>query len=221
MKTTRKFIGLLLLTFMALHFCPLMAGEGETTNPSPVEADDLAEVAERLQLKGEKEAHFREFRYFPFRFEPVQLEGIIRISKEWGTSIEYPDKGRMVIVDPDGILLRRERENGAIEEKKMSMEKSGTASLFAALFDFNTEFLKENFALHWSETESGWKLDLIPSNGSDWKLKRIVLEGEGDQFEEIEVDFGRGRRIEIQPGEECEAEKLFGSTERQKYFRRP
>ena len=64
----------------------------------------LDELERRAQASDARVVRFRESRRFPFRSKPVELGGIVRIDKQQGTSIEYPEKDIAIIVDENGMV---------------------------------------------------------------------------------------------------------------------
>lgn len=192
----------------------------EESGQAEVDVDyALSVLQERSERAPARFVAFREERVFPFRDKPVSLEGEIRIDRELGASIYYPEKRAAVIVDGEGLLLRRFDGEGRFRQRALNRRQADEgADLLALLLSFDRQALEERFRM---ETEGGpddWTLYLYPKNGSKEDLERVVLESDGQGLRRIGIELSGGRAFRILPQEEEEGE-AFSQEERERYFR--
>ncbi len=142
-------------------------------------------------------SRFEERRYFPFRQQPVVLQGEIRMSPGHGLSLHYfTPKPLTVIVDRAGVLMRDEhgRERSAPDDRRA---QAATAGLSEVL-QFDLPKLTRDFEVHGRRDAAGWTLGFVPR---DPKLGRlvgaVVVHGTDHRVDRIEIIRSDRQRIEI------------------------
>lgn len=161
---------------------------------------------------------FEEARTFPFRSKPTTLEGVARISSELGVSIEYPAKDVVMVVDDEGLLLRRLKDDGRAREREIDSKQGETADLIAATMDFDAEALRRLFELSASGSEEEWTLTLTPKAELDSNVERMSIHSDNESVRRITVDLEGRRSVRIEVLEE-RALDGFSERERELYFR--
>ena len=162
-------------------------------------------------------ADFAERRFFPFKKEPVELAGEVRVSAARGLSLHYtaPDE-RTVILDAQGIVIR-----GPAGEKTPPADPRAAAANDALLhilrFDFSA--LEKDFELFGQREGGGWTLVLVPrTEALRQSVGRITVAGAGATIRHIEIRRSAKQAIEIiiQPPRPPVA---FTPEEVKRYFR--
>jgi len=169
----------------------------------------------QLALVHNRQSHFEERRYFPFRTGPVILSGTVRISPREGLSLEYqsPDP-RIMIIDGEGLLMRdaKGRDRSVPNDPHLAQ----SLGAFVSILRFDPVQIRRQYVLHGSRAGDNWRLSLIPQ-GTDWSA--IVLTGQGDTLSAIELIRTTNQRITIAlSGSQDGVE--FSPADRSRYFRR-
>jgi len=135
---------------------------------------------------GDVAADFSEQRFFPFKKQPVELKGEVRVSPTRGLSLHYtaPDE-HVVILDEKGILIR-----APAGEKAPPADPRATSANEALLhllrFDFPA--LEKDFELYGERDQGKWSLVLVPrTDGLRRSVGRISATGEGSTIRHIEI----------------------------------
>jgi len=204
------------LTLGCLFAAPAVADEA----PGAAAGSVFEELRASLREAPLREIHFREERHFPFRFRPVELEGIVRLHAGTALSIEYPAKDNAVLIDDKGILMRSWSGDGERRERTPPSSDAALAELLRALFEFDQPRLEEDFRINaGAAPEAGaWRLNFEAREAEGNRFESIAVEGAGRQVDWIEIDFGSGKRIEIRPVE-SKIRAGFSGSERARYFR--
>lgn len=161
---------------------------------------------------------FEEARTFPFRSKPTTLSGIARISDELGVSIEYPSKSAVMLVDDEGMLLRRLKEGGKPRERAIDAKEGQAADLIAATMEFDKEALLRLFELSATGSEDDWTLTLIPKSELDSNVEKMSIQSDDEAVRRILVELEGRRSVQIDILEE-RALDGFSEEERARYFR--
>lgn len=142
-------------------------------------------------------SQFEERRYFPFRAEPVVLNGEIRLSPERGLSLHYfGSREQTVIVDRAGVLMRdgRGRQRAAPND---SRAQAATSGLFEVL-RFELPSLVKDFEVHAGGTPAGWTLGFVPRDPKLAELiGAVVVQGAQARVQQIDLLRSDKQRIEI------------------------
>ena len=131
-------------------------------------------------------ADFTEQRYFPFRKEPVELRGEVRVSGPRGLSLRYtaPEE-RTVILDDQGVLIR-----APAGEKTPPADPRAAAANAALLHVLRFDFpaLEQDFELYGRRDGPGWTLGLVPrTEALRRSVGRITVTGEAATISRIEI----------------------------------
>lgn len=184
--------------------------------------DGLAETLEQLQAQANaapaREVLFSERRFFPFRKEPVELEGVLRMWEGRGLSISYPEKRIGIVADDEGVLMRKYAKDGAFRQKDAGASQAETVELMKAAFAFDVVALQESFDMEWRGESEGWTIAMTPKEGDRAKIERLTVSGKDATVERIEMSFAGDRRVEIHPKEETVLSG-FSDEDEQMYFR--
>jgi hypothetical protein len=143
-------------------------------------------------------ANFGERRWFPFRKQPVELTGEVRVSADHGLSLHYrtPEQ-RIVIVDQHGLLVREKSgETSAPSDPRASAVND--ALLHILRLDFGA--LQHDFDVRGTHDNHQWSIELIPRSedlrrvigliavsGADTNVWRIELRHSPKQYVEIQM----------------------------------
>lgn len=176
------------------------------------------ELIVKLAPSRTRQSRFEERRYFPFRREPVVLQGEVRIVPELGLSLRYVGaESRVMIVDQKGLLMRDEqgRERAAPTD---SRAQAATGALVNVLrFDFAA--LKREFVVHGRRDGDAWTLGFVPRDADIANLIGVlVVSGRQHTLERIEMVKSPTQRIEIAIRDTLEDVIFTGDTLR-RYFR--
>lgn len=161
---------------------------------------------------------FREARHFPFRRQPVELTGEIRIAPERGLSLRYQTpQEQIMIVDSDGVLMRdaegRERRVGG-DRRATTLSLTLTHIL---RFDFAA--LAQDFDLLGAHEETRWKIEFIPRDEALLKqLGIITVDGREARLNGIRMQRSAQQKIVITIGETID-DVAFTADEISHYFR--
>lgn len=173
---------------------------------------------ERAQNMGTREVRFVEKRIFPFRSKAATVEGKVRLSDSLGVSIEYPDKDAVLVIDDEGLIMRRLKDNGRVRERKVALEDAAFAGLMASVMKFDREELDEAFNISVGGTPTDWVLKLIPRGEYSGKVVGASIHADAEKVNEVRIDLEGSREIVIEIIEETPVEG-FGPDEIETYFR--
>lgn len=161
-------------------------------------------------------AEFTEQRFFPFKQQPVELQGESRVSATRGLSLHYTKpEDRTVILDEKGVLLR-----APAGEKAPAADPRAAAANAALLnvlrFDFAA--LEQDFEIYGEREGEAWQLALVPrTDGLRRSVGRIAVAGSGVTVSRIEIRRSARQAIVIVLGEPRRA--AFTAAELKQYFR--
>ncbi len=158
-RTAAAMLALLLL-------CAIHAGAAETdplVNPEhrlAAPASDWSDLSNAFAHNPDITAGFAEHRYFPFKTEPVELHGEVRVSAVHGLSLHYTAPAEAtVILDDHGMLIR------TADGEKTPPADPGAAAANAALrhiLRLDLDALAKDFDLYGERDGASWTLALVP-----------------------------------------------------------
>jgi glycosyltransferase involved in cell wall biosynthesis len=162
-------------------------------------------------------ADFTERRFFPFKKEPVELKGEVRVSATRGLSLHYtaPDE-RTVILDGQGMLIRE-----ATAEKAPPADPRARAANDALLHILRFDFaaLEKDFELYGQRTGGVWTLVLVARTEAIRRgIGLITVAGEETVVRRIELRHSAKQYVEIlnaPPGPAA----AFTADELKRFFR--
>lgn len=131
-------------------------------------------------------ADFTETRRFPFKKEPVQLAGEVRVSAPRGLSLHYtvPEE-RTVILDDQGVLLRLP---GGQKAPPADPRAAAANQALLHLLRFDLAGLEKDFELHGRRDGENWELALDPrTDALRRSVGRITAGGVGPTIRHIEI----------------------------------
>ncbi len=191
----------------------LVNAEHRLTPAAPVWSDLIEAFAHNPDIV----ADFAERRFFPFKKEPVELTGEVRVSATRGLSLHYtvPEE-RTVILDAEGVLIR-----APAGEKTPPADPRATAANEALLHILRFDFpaLEKDFELYGQRDGEAWRLALIPrTDALRRSIGRITVGGVGATIRQIEIRRSAKQAIEItiQPPRPPVA---FAADELKRFFR--
>ncbi|HEY4301769.1 MAG TPA: glycosyltransferase [Candidatus Didemnitutus sp.] len=173
-------------------------------------------LADRIAHAADLEAPFTEQRFFPFKRDPVELHGEVRVSPTRGLSLHYrvPDE-RIVILDGKGVVIRATGDTAPPEDPRAGAVNQ--ALLHILQFDFAA--LARDFDLYGDMSDQGWSLDLVPRTSAQrHAFSRISVSGRDVVVHHIELFHSAHQRIEIEIGEPRPATP-FTPDEVRRFFR--
>jgi glycosyltransferase involved in cell wall biosynthesis len=196
---------------------PLVNPDHRIAPASPAWSDLAAAFAHQPDVT----AGFTERRQFPFKKDPVELQGEVRVSTARGLSLHYtaPEE-RIVILDSRGVLIR----TGAGQTAPPADPRAGAANdaLFHILrFDFG--ILEKDFELYGQRNDGTWIVALVPRTEAQRRsIGRITVSGEaspvGPAVRRIELRRSAKQVIEIAIAAPQPAVP-FNADELKKFFR--
>ena len=216
LRRTRRGALPLLLFVATLAASPSRAAP--LVNPDPIiAATDArwAPILHQLAQPENRQSHFEERRYFPFRTGPVVLSGTVRISPARGLSLEYqkPDY-RMVIVDNGGLLMRD--SSGRDQPVPNDPHLSQAAGAFVSILHFDERQIEAQYILHGSQAGADWRISLEPRQAGDWSA--VVLTGNAGGLTGIELVRSKSIRITIALSA-SQPDATFTPADLTRYFR--
>lgn len=173
---------------------------------------------EQLAPNKTRQSKFEEHRYFPFRKEPVRLEGEIRIVPELGLSLRYlRPEPRVLIIDQKGLLMR-DAEGRDRPAPSDSRAVTATSALVHVL-RFDLAALEKEFVLYGRQRGDAWELAFVPRDPTFANLLGVlVVSGERGTLRKIEMIKSPTQRIEITIRDTQENVLFTGDTLR-RFFR--
>ena len=191
--------GLALVLLCALHVSarageadPLVRAEYRLAPGAPAWSD----LAGTFAHNPDTAADFTERRFFPFKKEPVELKGEVRVSTARGLSLHYtaPEE-RTVILDARGVLIR-----GAAGEKAPPADPRASAANEALLHVLRFDFaaLEKDFELYGRRDGAEWTLALVSrTEALRRSVGRITVAGDAATVRHIEIRRTAKQAIEI------------------------
>lgn len=191
--------------------------ERETGALPAVRADEPAwrEVAAWFAERPTVQAEFEERRRFPFRKEPVVLQGEVRVSRERGLSLRYTSpEERVVILDGQGVLVRDARGQQAPPDARA---EAGQRALLHVL-RMDLAALEKEFEVFGGRHGERWELRLAPRDaGLRRAIGEIIVDGERAEVRRIELRRSERQHITITMANARAAE--FGDGDVKRFFR--
>ncbi|HEX2861271.1 MAG TPA: glycosyltransferase [Lacunisphaera sp.] len=191
---------------------PLVAPEYLLPPSAPAWGDMIAAFANNPDIT----ADFTEQRYFPFKKEPVALQGEVRVSGPRGLSLHYtaPEE-RTVILDDQGVLIRVPAGEKAVPPDPRAA--AANAALLKVL-RFDLVALQQDFELYGRRDGATWTLGLVPrTDALRRSVGRIVVEGTEAAVSRIEIRRTARQAILIRMGPPRAA--TFTPAEVTRFFR--
>jgi hypothetical protein len=193
----------------------------ETPSPAlnPIRPDDPSwrELAAAFAKRGNVTANFAERRWFPFRQQPVELSGEVRVSAERGLSLHYrtPEQ-RIIVVDQQGLLIREAGgESSAPADPRAAAVND--ALLHILRLDFGA--LEHDFELRGQRDAHQWSIELIPRSEELRRvIGRIAVSGADTAVWRIELRHSPKQYVEIQMSQPFPPTP-FSPDELKRYFR--
>jgi hypothetical protein len=180
-------------------------------------APGWAELLAAFAGRRDSLAQFIERRHFPFRKQPVELTGVVRVSKQHGLSLQYvAPEARIVIFDARGVVLRDARgDRSPPADPRAAAANSALANVLR--FDFPA--LEKDFSIAGRRDGARWHLLFSPRTDA---IRRTVGEirvaGEGPHVTAIELRRTERQFIEIAMHGN-ESRDAFSAEELARYFR--
>ena len=165
-----------------------------------------------------REIDFREERAFPFRSKPIELTGIVRLWRDRGISIEYPEDKTILILDDLGVLMRKIADDGSFKERSSGLGDGAMASLLKAALGFDKAELEQLFFLTWYEDAEEWSIVMTPRIEQENTIEQVTMSGQALLISKIELGFSGRKKITIIPKDE-QINDGFSLEEQKKYFR--
>ncbi|SDS13402.1 Glycosyltransferase involved in cell wall bisynthesis [Opitutus sp. GAS368] len=154
------------------------------------------DLADLFAHQPDTAADFTERRQFPFKREPVELQGEARVSAARGLSLHYTSpEDRTVILDAQGLLIR-----ARTGEKSPPADPRATAANGALrhLLRFEFAALEPDFELYGRRDGDSWILALAPRTDLlRQSIGRITVAGEAAAVRRIELRRSARQVIEI------------------------
>ena len=213
--------GVLLVTLAFGGGAPLAGVEVEP--PVPTErrlapgAPDWADLQAAFAHHADVTADFTERRTFPFKKQPVELRGEVRVSAERGLSLNYttPEQ-RTVILDAKGLLVR-----SAGRQETPPTDPRAAAANQALLHVLRLDFvaLEKDYELSGHRDGAAWTLVLVARTEELRRgMGRITVTGAADNVRAISLRRSARQVIDIAI-EPPRPPATFTAEELKKYFR--
>lgn len=194
----------------------VLATENVIANPAsnPAWGSLFAELGQPVN----RFSRFEERRIFPFRSQPIILEGEIRIVPGRGLSLSYSGpKPHLIIIDDQGVLMRDERgrERSAPDDSRAR----GATSALSHILRFDLPALEKDFEVHGVRESDAWTLGFVPRDQNLTKsLGTIIVQGQNSHLERIEMLKSDDQRIEILI-KDAQANVIFPLDVLRRFFR--
>jgi len=162
-------------------------------------------------------ADFSERRQFPFRKEPVELTGEVRVSATRGLSLRYlVPEARTVILDAQGVLVREP----AGQKAAPADPRAGAANeALLRILRLDLVTLQRDFELYGEHDGAAWTLVMLPRTAAlQRNVGRITVDGEAVTIRRIEIRRTPTQSIEILIAPPRPA-RAFTAAELKQYFR--
>lgn len=193
---------------------PLVHPDHRIAAASPAWTDLVGAFADHADIA----ADFTEHRHFPFKQDPVELQGEVRVSTRRGLSLHYTAPAETtVILDDQGLLIR-----AAGNEKAPPADPRAAAANAALrhLLRFDLAALEKDFELY-GRRDAGpaWTLVLVPRTETLRRsVGRITAAGEAAAIRRIEIRRSARQAIVITIGMPRPA-AAFTADEIKRFFR--
>ncbi|MBI3885560.1 MAG: glycosyltransferase [Opitutae bacterium] len=206
----------------------LLAGAlfGGTAEPDPLvnaahrlapDAAGWADLLAAFAQRPDTTADFTERRFFPFKKQPVELRGEVRVSAAHGLSLHYTAPvDRTVILDEQGMLVR-----GAAGERELPADPRARAANEALrhILRFDFAALAKDFEIYGRRDGGAWSLALVARTaGLRRGLGSIAVSGEGAVVRRIELRHSAKQFVEINNAPP-RPPAAFTAEELKRYFR--
>jgi len=171
-----------------------------------------------MAAQGAVYARFTELRWFPFRKDPTELTGEMRLSPSLGLSLHYtaPDNSTM-IVDEEGLMQRTAGGRNRIAPD--NPRYTGLTAALLPVMRFDLPALARTFTVAAARDGEAWRLDFTPRDADLAKtFGRITVQGEGTAVRRLEFRRDAKQRIEILVGT-ARPGASFTEADVKKYFR--
>jgi hypothetical protein len=162
---------------------PLVAPEHRIAAASPAWADLSDAFADHPDIT----ADFAERRHFPFKKEPVELQGEVRVSTRRGLSLHYIAPAETtVILDDQGLLIRAA---GGVKAPPADPRAAAANEALRHLLRFDLVALEKDFELYGQRGDGpAWTLVLVPRTETLRRsVGRITAAGEAATIRHIEI----------------------------------
>jgi len=190
------------VTLALLFVCGSMGRAAETDpllNPAhrlPPAAPAWQDLSEAFAHSPDATADFTERRFFPFKKEPVELKGEVRVSTTRGLSLHYtaPEE-RTVILDQQGVLIRAPAgEKAPPADPRAAVANEALRHILR--FDFAA--LEKDFELYGQRDGEAWTLALVARTETLRRsVGRITVTGMAVTIGHIELRRTAKQAIEI------------------------
>jgi len=180
-------------------------------------APEWADLVSAFAHHPDTTADFTEQRFFPFKRNPVELKGEVRVSAEHGLSLHYlvPEE-RIVILDARGVLVRDASGDQAAPADPHAAA-ANDALLHILRFDFAA--LGHDFVLSGWREGASWKLTAVPRTDElRYNLGWIAVTGEDATVRHIEIRRSTKQAIEIAIAAP-RSQAAFTAAELKRFFR--
>ncbi len=181
------------------------------------DAPGWADLVATFARQPDTTAEFTERRFFPFKKQPVELAGEVRVSAMRGLSLHYtaPEE-RTIILDAVGMLVRDAKGEQSLPPDPR-VQAADAALLHILRLDFAA--LENDFEIYGQRTGAAWRLVLIARTAA---LRRgigvITVAGEDAAVRSIELRHSAKEYIEVLNAPP-RATAAFTADELQRYFR--
>ena len=195
-------VRLSLFLILALAAQPAAAAADELTDPAHrLAPNDPAwnDVTAAFAQKPDATAAFSEQRFFPFKKEPVELTGEVRIASARGLSLHYlkPEE-RTVIFDGQGTLLR---EAGGESAPPSDPRANFANAALVQVLRFDLAALAGSFEVFGQRDGKAWTLALVPrAEELRRAVSEIIVAGEAAEVHRIAIRRTPKQSIEILVG---------------------
>lgn len=180
----------------------------------------FAQISELENQSAQSTRSFKEYRQFPFRKKPIILDGIIRNWAEKGSSIEYPEKGIVLISSKEQIIYRKlDADSSQSKDKIVPSNNSQIGLVFSAIINSDFATLEDSFNFEYSEDPNELTATLTPKDQTKRdSLKSVDVTLLDETLHEIVVWFGPNRSLKIVPDNNSLNTDAFTSEEIDLYF---
>ncbi len=153
----------------------------DPASPPPAWRDRLDALVAPASLA----APFVETRETPVRKRPVVLDGVVRLARGHGLSLDYTrERAPLVIMDEQGLLLRH--ADG--RKQAPPPEAAASVGLLHALFAFDLGTLARDYAITAEElADDAWTLVFTRRPESSAYYRELSLHGEGARLARIRL----------------------------------
>jgi len=179
-------VAAVLLAGLVLALPGRAAGAGAAPAEISVDAPEWRELAAEFARNGDVTADFTEMRKFPFKKEPMQLTGEVRVSPSRGLSLHYlTPADTTVILDAAGMLLRAPAGQSA---PPADPRAAAANRALLKLLHFDLAGLAQDFVLTGNRAGLAWELTLDPRTDELRRsVGRITANGIGATIRQIEI----------------------------------